>query len=467
MKVTTAIALDPRSKVKGREVQDSDIYRLTIRVTYKSVPIYFPIYLKITYRDFKKLSSPHIGERLSELKKQLNDELTRANKIIEGLGTFTFHAFRERFDKKYPQKQRKIVSTTVEIQPSEDVSKPSLTLSTGKNKKYGKRKYDRIRSNVDFEALGPLAEAFGKKIRILEAQERIGTSENYFCSLQSLLAYRKMLRIEDITEEFLFSYERWMLKKNTTLTTIGMYLRNLRAILNLPANKKLISHEDYPFGKGKYQIPSGINVKKALELSDIKKIYDYSPTNSSEFELYARDMWLFGYFSNGINPKDIACLKFNNIHDEFIVIIREKTKYTTRTNPVPIYVAINDDIRRIIKTWGNNNQDPDNYIFPVLEEGISAHRKRELILGFISLINNWMKIIAEKVGINKKVRTMEYRHSSATILRNGGASTEFIKDFLGHQSIKTTQHYLDSFGDATKKEISKKLLAFKELKDDE
>ena len=47
----------------------------------------------------------------------------------------------------------------------------------GKNKKYEKRKFDRIRSNVDYEKLGPVAIAYGEYIKLLETQERIGTSE--------------------------------------------------------------------------------------------------------------------------------------------------------------------------------------------------------------------------------------------------------------------------------------------------
>jgi len=60
-----------------------------------------------------------------------------------------------------------------------------------KNKKYGIRKFDRIRSNVDYEKMGPLAVAFGDYIKILEAQERIVTSESYFSALKRR---RKSLR---------------------------------------------------------------------------------------------------------------------------------------------------------------------------------------------------------------------------------------------------------------------------------
>jgi hypothetical protein len=65
----------------------------------------------------------------------------------------------------------------------------------------------------------------------------------------------------------------------------------------------------YPFGKRKYRIPSSKNIKKALELDDIQKIYFYESEPELLGEQQARDYWLFSYFGNGMNPKDIANLK--------------------------------------------------------------------------------------------------------------------------------------------------------------
>ena len=50
-----------------------------------------------------------------------------------------------------------------------------------------------------------------------------------------------------------------------------------------------------------------------------------------------------------------------------------------------------------------------------------------------------MKRIASDVGIKKKVRTMEYRHTMATTLKRSGASTEFIQEALGHTDLRTTE----------------------------
>lgn len=76
---------------------------------------------------------------------------------------------------------------------------------------------------------------------------------------------------------------------------------------------------------------------------------------------------MFGYYANGINPKDIACLKWKNLDDDFIVLVREKTKLSTRTKPKNIVIPLNEDMKLIMDRWGNNDRNLENYIFPILQ----------------------------------------------------------------------------------------------------
>lgn len=468
MKATAARVHDKRrARKKTTNATNEPLFPLAIRVIFNRVPVCYPIGEDLSEDEFRKLSSPRLGERLSKVKDKFENEEKRARDIIKNLGTFTFQAFRERFYQDDPvrnaRREKKLATASRTINTSLD---PGLkpTHSEGKMITYGRKKYDRIRSNVDYEKMGPLAVAFGEKIKILETRERIGTSELYFSALISLLDFKPGLRLEDITEEFLYAYEKWFLGQGNTETSEGIYLRNLRAIINRPKNKKLFTEDRYPFGKEKFQIPTGTNTKKALDPVEIKLIYDYQQQTKEESEMYARDMWLYGFFANGINPKDIAYLQNKNfVDDDYIQILRQKTKNTTRSKPKQLIVPINDDMRRIRKRWGNPDTDPDAYVFPILSHGLSAHRRRELVLGFVCLLNTWMKFIAGILGIKKKVRTMEWRHTMATILKRAGASTEFIKETMGHTSLSTTENYLDSFEIDVKKQYAKHLLSFKDI----
>lgn len=51
----------------------------------------------------------------------------------------------------------------------------------------------------------------------------------------------------------------------------------------------------------------------------------------------------------------------------------------------------------------------------------------------------------QELGINERSSTLLTRYSIANHLKQLGASTEVIKDMLGHSSVKTTEIYLNSF----------------------
>ncbi|MBL0136836.1 MAG: tyrosine-type recombinase/integrase [Chitinophagaceae bacterium] len=73
-------------------------------------------------------------------------------------------------------------------------------------------------------------------------------------------------------------------------------------------------------------------------------------------------------------------------------------------------------------------------------------------------VNENLKIIAEKAGIETELTTYVARHSYANILKMKGIPTSVISEALGHDSKKTTQVYLDSFGSSILDEASKAIL---------
>ena len=238
-----------------------------------------------------------------------------------------------------------------------------------------------------------------------------------------------------MTVNYLNRYEQWAKQGGMSKTTIGIYTRALRTIFNeADANGIIRKDKCYPFGRRKYQVPTSRNKKKALELNHIEQIYYYKP--SCESEKKAKAYWLFCYFSNGINPKDVALLKYKNIQEEYIVFERAKTERTSRSDPKPIVVYITEEIAAIIEELGNKDKRPENYIFPILYEGVTPLRQYDLVQFFAT-------------------------HGFGTVLKRSGASTEVIQEALGHEDIRTTENYLDSFGNDTKKEIAGKLTAFK------
>jgi len=217
--------------------------------------------------------------------------------------------------------------------------------------------------------------------------------------------------------------------------------------------------ENYPFGKGKFEIPAGSNVKKALTVSEVGKIYNYPSLNGSSEER-ARDLWIFSYLCNGINVKDIARMKFKNIDRDSIVFVRAKTERKQRQNQKSIVVPLTPEIKRIIKRSGNKPTSKEQYVFPILREGLTPEKERALIQQATKTINKYIKRIVTDLKIKKEVTTYTARHSFATVMKRSGASTEFISESLGHSNLATTENYLASFEMDTKRKLAKNLLKF-------
>jgi integrase/recombinase XerD len=283
--------------------------------------------------------------------------------------------------------------------------------------------------------------AFDKYIEQLEEEDRVGTASSYRCSKNSLEKFKKNLTFADVSAHFLKSYEEWMLKEGNNLTTIGIYVRNLRAIYNLQKIDKSL----YPFGeaKDKYSIPTGKNIKKALTVEEIAKIYNYKADSKSTKEM-AKDYWIFLYLCNGMNVKDFCLLKWGDIDGDMLTYNRAKTQRSKKESK-SISVALKSETMEIIKKWGQPSISKDAYIFPHLELGMSAEKQRKTYQQLTKTINKYMKQIATELNLNKEVTTYFARHSFATVLKRSGANIGMISDLLGHSSVGVTESYLDGF----------------------
>lgn len=231
--------------------------------------------------------------------------------------------------------------------------------------------------------------------------------------------------------------------------------------MNIAIQQGMMRIEDYPFGKRKYIIPTGRNIKKALTLDEIANIYNYN-TEEKSIDDMCRDFWIFIYLCNGLNVKDFCLLKYKNIEEDFIVFNRAKTIRTRRSNPEPIRISIKEDARRIIDKWGQNQFSSDTYIFPFLTAEMTLEKQRDIVKLPTRLINEHMKQIAEDLRICKPVTTYYARHSFATILKNSGVSTEFISEALGHTSLETTKSYLAGFEQDAIRKTTDVLISFKD-----
>ncbi|MBI0401364.1 site-specific integrase [Cyclobacterium marinum] len=364
-----------------------------IKITFNRKRKYFSTGIDLTPEEFQKvMQNKRRNEDQKEIHLKLNYFYTKAVNTLKNLNVFTFDAFEERF---FEQRN--------------------------------------TQNSVSF--------SFEKYIDQLKAEKRLGTAVSYECAKNSIVSFKKDLTFAEVTPSFLKKYENWMLESNKSVSTIGIYLRSLRAIYNIQNIDKSI----YPFGEGKnkYSIPTGRNIKKALTVEEIAKIYNYEAKPGTTKEM-AKDYWLFLYLCNGMNVKDFCLLKWENIDDNMLTYKRAKTLRSKKQSK-SISVALKPETLEIIKKWAIPSLSKEGYIFPHLQPGMDSEKERKTYQQLTKTINKYIKQIVSELEINKNVTTYYARHSFATVLKRSGAKIEMISELLGHSSVDVTESYLDSF----------------------
>ncbi len=250
-------------------------------------------------------------------------------------------------------------------------------------------------------------------------------------------ANNKKLTFDQINYNFLKHLETQHLSnpKIKSLNGLSFYLRTIRAIFNRAIAEKMIKRDIYPFDT--YSIKDSKTVKRAIPKTDIDKIRDAQFESGTNI-WHAHNYFMFSFYNIGMNFADIAYLKMNNLIDGRISYTRAKTgKHYS--------IKISEPTKAILDLY-TPGKKPDDFIFPIIKRKTPEDQMMDL-MNERKTFNKWIKKIAESVGIESKVTSYVARHSWATIAKDLNVPISVISEGLGHEDIKTTQIYLDSFDD--------------------
>ena len=299
---------------------------------------------------------------------------------------------------------------------------------------------------------------FEKKVAALREQGRIGTADGYKYTAKIIEKYSRTRRIpfSMVTVKWLEAFERWGLAEGKSITTVGIYARNIRVLFNDAIEEGIITREQYPFGKRKYVVPTGKGKKRALSGEQLRVLLDAEPQNKEQ--RMAKDFFFFSYAANGMNIRDIVYLKHSDVEEERFSFVREKTKNSRRQNPSPIFVYWMPMTKKIVGLYGTSPAE-SKYVFPFITDDMTEDEKYYTVRNFTRYVNQHIKILANDNGL-PDISTYWARHSYATFAVQKGASMEFMQESLGHADMKTTQNYFAGFTDETKKEFAKTIMDF-------
>ncbi len=274
------------------------------------------------------------------------------------------------------------------------------------------------------------------------------TSESYSAALNSFRRFRKGndILLRKINGDLMIEYEKYLECSGVTPNSSSFYMRSLRAVYNRAADKGL-TKQNYPF---KY-VYTGVckTVKRAVPLKVIRAIKDVDLSSFPWLD-FARDMFMFSFYTRGMSFIDIAYLRKSDLSDGILSYRRRKTGQQ-------LFIKWEPCMQEITNKYAHDS----TYLLPIIKRPGTCDERRQYLYASHN-VNRNLKIIGDMLNVPIPLTMYVARHSWASIARSKKVSLAVISEGMGHDSEKTTRIYLSSIDnievDKANKLILKSLL---------
>ena len=260
---------------------------------------------------------------------------------------------------------------------------------------------------------------------------KVRTSETYTAALASFMKFREGqdILLCEIDSDTMMLYEAWLKFNGNCPNTTSFYMRILRAVYNRAVEKEL-TEQKYPFK----HVYTGIGktVKRALPLKSIKRIKELDLTLKPHLD-YARDMFLFSFYTRGMSFIDMAYLKKSDLNNSVIIYRRRKTGQQ-------LTIKWEKCMEKIIAKY--DGCSTAQYLLPIITHPCADGRTQ--YRNAISRINVALKEVARLAGLNMPLTMHCARHCWASIAKSKNIPLSVISEGMGHDSEETTRIYLAS-----------------------
>ena len=280
-------------------------------------------------------------------------------------------------------------------------------------------------------------------IALLWQLGRERTSETYTATLKSFMSFRNNqdVPLDGINDKLILLYEAWLKSRGVCMNTVSFYMRILRAVYNRAVEKEL-TPQRYPFR----HVYTGIDktVKRAVSIKVIKSLkkLDLSSQPSLDF---ARDMFLFSFYTRGMSFVDMAHLRGTDLCNGFLTYRRRKTgqRLTIRWEKC---------MDEVVKKHAIRGTD---YLLPIIKH---TGDERKQYTNNLHHVNNCLKKISHLLNLSRPLTMYVARHSWASVAKSQKVPLSVISEGMGHDSEVTTQIYLASLETSVVDKANKMIL---------
>ncbi|MCM4152940.1 recombinase [Arenibacter sp. N53] len=264
---------------------------------------------------------------------------------------------------------------------------------------------------------------------------------------------RKELPFIDLDVSLLRRFEAYLLyeRKLAPRTAIN-YLMLIRTVYNLARKEYHVDDSNYPFGKGKIQIKFPESEKIGLNKEEI--ILLETARDLTVAQQNTVNTWLTSFYFAGIRVGDILKLKCSDFKDD-------RLYYRMGKNQKIVSLAVPEKAKKLLYLYTSVQQHKNDLVFPYLK-GTNLNDQKQVVTRVKTItrnLNRRLEMVAEKLGIEKKLSMHIARHSFGNI-SGDKIPIQMLQKLYRHSSITTTVNYQSNFMHKETDDALEKVLNF-------
>lgn len=282
------------------------------------------------------------------------------------------------------------------------------------------------------------------QIARLKRLGKIRTSETYTAALRSFSGFMndKEVLFDQLNADLIAEYEAYLKGRGNSPNTVSFYMRILKAVYNRAVEDGL-TEQRHPF-KSVY---TGVEktLKRAISLNDLKHIKGLDLSLKPNLD-FARDMFLFCFYTRGMSFIDMAYLRKKDLQNGILSYRRRKTGQQ-------LFIKWERCMQEIVDKYPVNETE---YLLPIITKRGEDYRKQ--YANELHRVNHLLKKIGKQLDLPIPLTMYVGRHSWASIAKSRNVPISVISEGMGHDSENTTQIYLASLDTSVVDKANKKIL---------
>ena len=283
-----------------------------------------------------------------------------------------------------------------------------------------------------------------QQIARLKRLGKIRTSETYTAALRSFNGFMndKEVLFDQINSDLIAEYEAYLKGRGNSPNTVSFYMRILKSVYNRAVEEGL-TEQRHPF-KSVY---TGVEktLKRAISLNHLKRIKGLDLSLKPNLD-FARDMFLFSFYTRGMSFIDMAYLRKKDLQNSILSYRRRKTGQQ-------LFIKWEKCMQEIVDKYPVNETE---YLLPIIIQRDMDYRKQ--YTNELHRVNHLLKKIGKQLGLSIPLTMYVGRHSWASVAKSRNVPISVISEGMGHDSENTTQIYLASLDTSVVDKANKKIL---------